>query len=101
MAGTPVTSGSTSFATGEDVTGNVYLIPQPTGGVGQFKGLGKSDKHVEVVCKGVVIHTETGDFKAMLTSSTNNGFMISCYTGIRQCSIDVTDYATAAGWTAG
>lgn len=55
--------------------------------MGQFKGLTQGtqqDKYVRVVCRGVApMFADT--YPTALDAGTDNGWMLTCYTGISQC----------------
>jgi hypothetical protein len=66
---------------------NRAVIKAPTGGMGQFKGLGISDpasKYNDVICKTVQPFF-VSDYPKKLYGTDGNGWIIQCYTGIAQC----------------
>lgn len=89
LSGDPLNTTSTVI-TGKFVNttdANTATISAPAGGVGQFKGLAQStqqDKYVRVICKGVApMYAAT--YPVSLDSGSNNGWVLSCYTGISSC----------------
>lgn len=70
---------------------NTATINAPIGGMGQFKGLTQGtqqDKYVKVICKGVQPLYYT-NYPKSLDSGAQNGWILSCYTGIAQCATSV------------
>jgi hypothetical protein len=85
------------FTTGGNVTSDGALkILAPAGGVGQFRGLTQdatADTYVEVICKGIVpIFIGSVFPKTLHTTSSDNGFIVTCYTGASQCANSVLTY---------
>jgi len=90
-------------ATGVSYVNNTSIreIRSPTGGVMQFKGLTQTtanDKYVEVNCRhieGYWTGTAWTDIDNTTTTETS-GFIVSCMTGISQCTgNNILDVATA------
>jgi len=73
-------------------TASVREIRSPTGGVMQFKGLTQTtanDKYVEVNCRhieGYWSKTPWMDISNVTDITATSGFMVSCMTGISQCT---------------
>lgn len=79
-------------------SGNVVNVEAPTGGMGQFKGLTQGtaqDDYVKVICTGVQpLYYTTYPQKLVLTTS-ENGFVFTCYTGIPQCAQKISSSTLA------
>lgn len=90
VSGLRTTSGTVEtapFTVATVTANNQAIISAPTGGMGQFKGLTQGtqqDKYVKVICKGVQpMYADT--YPKSLDSGTDNGWILSCYTGISSC----------------
>lgn len=85
--------------TSPDASSGVLKIKAPAGGVGQFRGLQQgaaADKYVETVCRGIGLLVYTSAFPKQMSSTTaNNGFVLTCYTGASQCAVSVAAYGSA------
>lgn len=83
------------FTVGQDANGVVPFYT-PVGGVGQFKGTTMTDtekKYVKNICVSVQPMYTTTFPQNVDGASANNGFFITCYTGIPQCAVNIT-----TGW---
>jgi hypothetical protein len=88
---------ATFNASGAVVNTHVASIEAPAGGMGQFKGLtqeAQQKKYVQVICNGIVPLYATTYPQNLAAGSTSNGWVLSCYTGIAQCAIDITNVDT-------
>lgn len=97
-AGTSTYATTTSGQTSTGTTSILYIDP-PANGMAQFKGLSVSTnqkKYLQVICVGVAPVYVTW---AITLSTTGNGFLMNCYTGIPQCSSSLVDGYTALNGT--
>ena len=85
----------------DNATAGIVSISAPTGGVAQFKGLTLTAVellYVEVRCIGLQPMFATTAWQKLSTES-GNGLMVTCMTGISNCTWTLTDVAMSAGAT--
>lgn len=94
VTGDPLLSGAfdTSTFTVNAASG-VATVSGPTGGMSQFKGLTQSsnqDAYVQTICLSIQpMYYETWPLN--LIDGVSNGWVLSCYTGIPQCAVKLSD----------
>lgn len=82
----------------------VKSVEAPLYGVGQFKGLTTTDNekyYLQTICLGVQPMYTTEWAINIDAADTNNGWILSCYTGIPQCEVRLTDAITVLDNTTG
>lgn len=79
-----------------NASGGIVTVSGPTGGMSQFKGLTQSsnqDLYVQTICLSIQpMYTEV--WLNNLIDGIDNGWVLSCYTGIPQCAVSLVDAIT-------
>lgn len=79
-----------------NATSGIATVDAPLYGVGQFKGTTLTDNeklYVQTICLGVQPMYYT-TWAIALDDGVSNGWVLSCYTGIPQCSVSLADAIT-------